>query len=64
MAFSFLPSNRAEIGPGLFGNACEFLAWAPVLEHVERAYRAGRCNHWFKVKKPKHPASKRVQDQS
>jgi bifunctional non-homologous end joining protein LigD len=32
-------------------------------EHGERWYGAGRCKHWVKVKNPKHPAYRRVQDQ-
>jgi bifunctional non-homologous end joining protein LigD len=33
-----------------------------VSKHAERAYSAGRCTHWVKVKNPKHPADRRVQD--
>jgi hypothetical protein len=34
-----------------------------VSKHCERAYVAGRCTHWLKVKNPQHPAYRRVQDQ-
>jgi bifunctional non-homologous end joining protein LigD len=34
-----------------------------VSKHCERTYGAGRCTHWLKVKNPKHPAHRRVQDQ-
>jgi hypothetical protein len=33
-----------------------------VSKHRERAYRAGRCTHWVKVKNRKHPAFARVKD--
>jgi bifunctional non-homologous end joining protein LigD len=32
-----------------------------VSKHRERPYRAGRCDHWLKVKK--HPAFTRVAEQ-
>jgi bifunctional non-homologous end joining protein LigD len=31
--------------------------------HRERTYRAGRSDHWIKVKNRKHPAFSRVNDQ-
>lgn len=34
-----------------------------VSNHRERAYLAGRCTRWVKVKNSKHPAYRRVQDQ-
>jgi bifunctional non-homologous end joining protein LigD len=34
-----------------------------MVRHRERRYEAGRCKHWVKVKNPKHPAYRRVQDQ-
>jgi ATP-dependent DNA ligase len=32
-----------------------------VSKHRERAYRAGRCDHWRKIKNPAHPGNSRVQ---
>jgi bifunctional non-homologous end joining protein LigD len=55
--------EQGEIGPDLFRKACEFNLEGLVSKHGERAYSAGRCNHWIKVKNPKHPAYRRVQDQ-
>jgi ATP-dependent DNA ligase len=34
-----------------------------VSKRSDRAYRAGRCTHWIKVKNRKHPAFSRVKDQ-
>jgi hypothetical protein len=33
-----------------------------VSKHKERPYRAGRCDHWIKVKNRRHPAYWRVMD--
>jgi len=33
-----------------------------VSKHRERRYEAGRCKHRVKVKNPKHPAYRLVQD--
>src|SRR5215510_7585242 len=48
-------------------NMAPLRGWGPkgerVSEHAERAYSAGRCNHWTKVKNPQHPAYRRAQDQ-
>jgi len=35
---------------------CEFNLEGLVSKHAKRAYSAGRCNHWIKVKNAKHPA--------
>jgi ATP-dependent DNA ligase len=57
------PFERGELGPDLFRKTCEFGLEGLVSKHAERAYSGGRCNHWIKVKNPKHPAYRRVQDQ-
>jgi ATP-dependent DNA ligase len=54
------PFEQGEIGPDLFRAACLMGLEGMVSKRRDRAYRAGRCNHWFKVKNPKHPAMKRV----
>ena len=64
MAFSSLLSSTARSVPTCSATLAHFSLLDRCREHVERAYGAGRCNHWFKVKKPKHPAYKWVQDQS
>ena len=55
--------EQGEIGPDLFRHACLMGLEGLVSKHRERAYLAGRCAHWVKVKNPKHPAYRRVQDQ-
>jgi bifunctional non-homologous end joining protein LigD len=57
------PFERGEIGPELFGAACRMGLEGLVSKHRERPYRAGRCDHWVKVKNRRHPAFSRVQDQ-
>lgn len=57
------PFEQGEIGPDLFRHACLLGLEGLVSKHRERAYGAGRCKHWQKVKNPKHPAYRRVQDQ-
>jgi bifunctional non-homologous end joining protein LigD len=34
-----------------------------VSKRLDRAYGAGQCRHWVKVKNPAHPAYSRVRDQ-
>jgi bifunctional non-homologous end joining protein LigD len=53
--------EQGEIGPDLFRHACLMGLEGLVSKHRERAYGAGRCTHWVKVKNPKHPAYRRVQ---
>jgi len=55
--------EQGEIGPELFRHACLMGLEGLVSKHRERAYGVGRCTHWLKVKNPKHPAYRRVQDQ-
>jgi len=57
------PFEQGEIGPDLFRQACLMGLEGLVSKHRERVYGAGRCTHWLKVKNPKHPAYRRVQDQ-
>ncbi len=52
-----------KIGPDLFRHACLIGLEGLVSKYRERAYCAGRCTHWIKVKNPKHPAYQRAQDQ-
>jgi bifunctional non-homologous end joining protein LigD len=54
--------EQGEIGPELFRKACEFGLEGMVSKCRDRAYRAGRCAHWIKVKNPSHPAMKRVKE--
>ena len=56
------PFEQGEIGPELFRAACKMGLEGLVSKHRERAYRAGRCDHWRKVKNPGHPAYSRVED--
>jgi ATP-dependent DNA ligase len=56
------PFEQGEIGPDLYRKACEFGLEGMVSKRQDRAYRAGRCAHWIKVKNPKHPAYRRVKD--
>jgi hypothetical protein len=51
------------LGADLFRKACEFGLEGMVSKRSDRAYRAGRCTHWIKVKNRKHPAFSRVKDQ-
>jgi bifunctional non-homologous end joining protein LigD len=55
--------EQGEIGPDLFRHACLMGLEGLVSKHSGRAYGAGRCTHWVKVKNPKHPAYRRVQEQ-
>ena len=57
------PYEQGEIGPDLFRHACLIGLEGMVSKHRERAYGAGRCTHWIKVKNPNHPAYRRAQDQ-
>ena len=55
--------EHGEIGPALFDAACRMGLEGLVSKHRERPYRAGRCDHWLKVKNRKHSAFTRVADQ-
>jgi bifunctional non-homologous end joining protein LigD len=54
--------ERGELGPDLFKAACRMGLEGLVSKHAGRAYRAGRADHWIKVKNRQHPAFKRVAD--
>ena len=59
----FLSSfELGEIGPDLFRHACLMGIEGLVSKHRERAYRAGRAEHWVKIKNPAHPAFTRVME--
>jgi hypothetical protein len=53
-------SHQGETGPDLFRAACKFGLEGMVSKRRDRPHRAGRCNHWVKVKNRKHPAMSRV----
>lgn len=57
------PFEQGQIGPDLFRHACMMGLEGLVSKHRERPYSVGNCKHWVKVKNPKHPAYRRVQDQ-
>ena len=54
--------EQGEIGPELFRHACLMGLEGLVSKHRESTYRAGRYDHWIKVKNRKHPAYSRVID--
>jgi bifunctional non-homologous end joining protein LigD len=56
------PFEEGEIGPDLFRAACEMGLEGLVSKQKERPYRAGRCDHWIKVKNRTHPSFERVKD--
>jgi bifunctional non-homologous end joining protein LigD len=51
------PFERGKLGPDLFEAACKFQLEGIVSKHRERPYRAGRCDHWLKVKNRNHQRS-------
>ena len=44
------PFEQGEIGPDLFVAACDMGLEGMVSKRADRPYRAGRCNHWIKVR--------------
>jgi bifunctional non-homologous end joining protein LigD len=52
--------ERGEIGDVLFRVACNMGLEDIVSKHLDRAYGAGRCRHWVKIKNTAHPAYSRV----
>jgi ATP-dependent DNA ligase len=56
------PFEQGEIGPDLFRAACGLGLEGLVSKRADRQYRAGRCDHWVKVKNRQHPAMHRVKD--
>lgn len=53
------PSERGELGPGLFRAACKLGLEGLVSKRRDRPYQGGRCRYWIKVKNRKHPAMAR-----
>ena len=53
---------EGEIGPAMFEHACQLGLEGIVSKHRDRAYSAGRCSHWVKIKNPDHPSVQRVMD--
>ncbi len=56
------PFEQGEIGPELFTAACRMGLEGIVSKHKARAYDAGPCRHWIKVKNREHPAYARVME--
>jgi bifunctional non-homologous end joining protein LigD len=54
------PFEQGEIGAELFKAACNMGLEGLVSKHRERAYKAGRCEHWIKVKNPAALASQKT----
>jgi bifunctional non-homologous end joining protein LigD len=52
--------EAGEMVYDLFGAACNMGLEGIVSKRVDRAYDAGKCKHWIKVKNPAHPAYGRV----
>jgi bifunctional non-homologous end joining protein LigD len=50
------PFEQGEIGPDLFGAACNMGLEGLVSKRRDRPYRAGRSPDWIKVKNRQHPA--------
>lgn len=55
--------EQGEIGPDLFRHACLMGLEGLVSKHRESTYRAGRSDHWVKVKNRRHVAFNRMWDQ-
>jgi bifunctional non-homologous end joining protein LigD len=54
--------EQGEIGDVLFRVGCNMGLEGIVSKRLDRAYGAGRCRHWIKIKNPAHPANSRVRD--
>ena len=52
--------ERGDAGPVLFSAAVSMGLEGFVSKRMDRAYRAGRCDHWIKVKNHQHPSIVRV----
>jgi bifunctional non-homologous end joining protein LigD len=55
--------EQRDIGDVLFRVACNMGLEGIVSKRLDRAYGAGKCSHWIKIKNPAHPAYSRVRDQ-
>jgi bifunctional non-homologous end joining protein LigD len=58
----FLADYEQGDGDVLFRVACNMGLEGIVSKRLDRAYGAGKCKHWVKVKNPAHPAYSRVRD--
>jgi bifunctional non-homologous end joining protein LigD len=54
--------EQGDIGDVFFRVACNMGLEGIVAKHSDRAYSAGKCRHWIKVKNRAHPAYSRVRD--
>ena len=54
--------EQGDIGDVLFRVACNTGLEGIVSKQINRAYSAGKCKHWLKVKNPSHPAYGRVRE--
>jgi bifunctional non-homologous end joining protein LigD len=54
--------EQGDIGHDLFRVACNMDLEGIDSKHLGRAYGAGRCKHWVKIKNPAHSAYCRVGD--
>jgi ATP-dependent DNA ligase len=55
--------EEGDIGHVLFRVACNMGLEGIVSKRLDKAYGAGRCKHWLKIKNRAHPAYSRVMDQ-
>lgn len=53
--------EQGDVGPALFPHAVQMGLEGFVSKQFDRPYRAGRCDHWVKVKNRSHPAFSRVE---
>src|SRR5439155_379587 len=56
------PHMEGDVGAAIFQHACKLGLEGIVSKRRDRAYRAGRCTHWVKVKNPDAPAVRRVME--
>jgi hypothetical protein len=52
--------NQPRVAEYDFRVACNMNLEGIVSKRLDRAYDAGKCKHWVKVKNPAHPAYNRV----
>jgi bifunctional non-homologous end joining protein LigD len=58
----FIAEYERGDGDVLFKVACNMGLEGIVSKRLDRAYGAGRCKHWLKIKNRAHPAYRRVRD--
>jgi len=61
-AIQLVEHLSGNAGPAMFEHACKLGAEGIVSKRLDRAYRAGRCSHWLKIKNKQHPAMSRVME--